>query len=36
MSELVLIEPAIEYAEDIWAFRQEIIDQDDGTNIFRL
>ena len=28
MEELELIEPSIEYAEDIWAFRQEILDQD--------
>lgn len=28
MEELVLIEPTIEYSDDIWAFRQEILDKD--------
>ena len=28
MDEIVLIEPCPEYAEDLWAFRQEIIDND--------
>ncbi len=28
MSELILIEPSMEYADDIWAFRQEILDFD--------
>ena len=29
MSEIVLIEPTMEYADDIWAFRQEINDCDE-------
>jgi predicted acetyltransferase len=28
MDEIVLVEPSLEYAEDLWAFRQEIIDKD--------
>lgn len=28
MDELILVEPSLEYAEDLWAFRQEIIDKD--------
>ena len=28
MNEIKLVEPAIEYAEDLWAFRQEILDYD--------
>lgn len=28
MDELILIEPTYEYEEDIWAFRQEILDKD--------
>lgn len=28
MDELRLVEPSIEYAEDLWAFRQEIMDHD--------
>lgn len=29
MSDIKLMEPTLEYAEDIWKFRQEIIDSDD-------
>ena len=29
MSDIKIIEPTMEYAEDIWKFRQEIIDSDD-------
>lgn len=29
MTEIILKEPTLEYAEDIWKFRQEIIDSDD-------
>lgn len=28
IDELILVEPSLEYAEDLWAFRQEIIDKD--------
>ena len=28
MDEIILVEPSQEYAEDLWAFRQEIIDKD--------
>ena len=28
MDEIILVEPSLEYAEDLWAFRQEIIDKD--------
>ena len=28
MDEIILVEPSREYAEDLWAFRQEIIDAD--------
>lgn len=28
MDEIILVEPSWEYAEDLWAFRQEIIDAD--------
>ena len=28
MDELILVEPSLEYAEDLWAFSQEIIDKD--------
>ena len=30
MNEIKLIEPTIEYAEDIWQFRQEIMDSSDN------
>jgi len=32
VEELFLLEPCAEYAEDIWAFRQEILDFDAGSN----
>ena len=32
MTDIVLIEPTTEYAEDIWAFRQEIIDFDEDND----
>ena len=32
MMDIVLIEPISEYAEDIWAFRQEIIDFDEDND----
>jgi hypothetical protein len=28
MDKIILVEPSREYAEDLWAFRQEIIDAD--------
>ena len=28
MDEIILVEPSLEYAQDLWAFRQEIIDKD--------
>ena len=31
MDEIILVEPSQEYAEDLWAFRQEIIDEDDDN-----
>ncbi len=35
MDDIVLVEPAHEYADDLWAFRQEIIDKDaDDENQF--
>ena len=29
MDEIILMEPSVEYAEDIWKLRQEILDSDD-------
>ena len=31
MDEIILVEPDQEYAEDLWAFRQEIIDKDNDN-----
>lgn len=31
MDEIILVEPSLEYAQDLWAFRQEIIDKDDDN-----
>ena len=30
--DIILIEPTMEYADEIWAFRQEVIDFDEGHN----
>ena len=35
MSELILIEPSTEYADDIWAFRKEILDFDKENELYR-
>ena len=31
MDQIILVEPSLEYAQDLWAFRQEIIDKDDNN-----